>query len=306
MTSRSVTALFTGFTIAGNTVFGLLAAALWGGGDFAGSMAVKRLNGTIRGSLLVVVLGHALSLLCLSGCAVGLHDAVPHGIPMVWSVCGGAISGVALVFFYLALASGHMGSAAAVSGLICAALPAVVSAHTEGPPGWRRLLGFALAGGAIWLIASAREGASRKAMLLSVAGGVGFGVYFVALKQGGTVGLLWPAAAARVGSLCMCSLLLLIFTAQERRHPPPMDSVTPAICRSALAWILGGATLDTGGNLCFMLATQTGRLDVAAVLASIYPAGTILLAAAVLHEQTSRQQKLGMCLALPAIVLITL
>ncbi len=64
--------------------------------------------------------------------------------------------------------------------------------------------------------------------------------------------------------------------------------------------------MDTGGNLCFMAATQLGRLDVAAVLASIYPAGTILLAAAVLHERTSRQQKLGMWLALPAIVLITL
>ncbi len=306
MTIRPLPALFTGLAVAGNTVFGLLAAALWGGGDFAGSMAVKRLNGTIRGSLMVVVLGHALSLLCLAACALAFHDVVPHGTPIVWSVCGGAISGVALVFFYLALASGHMGSAAAVSGLICAALPAIVSAHTEGAPGWRRLLGFALAGGAIWLIASAGGGASRKAMLLSVSGGVGFGIYFVALKQGGTVGLLWPAAAARVGSLCMCSLLLLIFTMVEWRRPPRPENVTPAISRLALAWIVGGAALDTGGNLFFMLATQVGRLDVAAVLASIYPAGTILLAAAVLHERTSRQQKLGMWLALPAVILITL
>ncbi len=147
--------------MAGNTVFGLLAAALWGGGDFAGSMAVRRLSGTVRGALTVVVMGHVLSLLCLAGIALWMHDAMPHGAPVVWAACGGAVSGVALVLFYLALADGHMGSAAAVSGLICATLPAVVSACTEGAPGWRRLLGFALAGGAIWLIGSARGGASR-------------------------------------------------------------------------------------------------------------------------------------------------
>ena len=70
--------------------------------------------------------------------------------------------------------------------------------------------------------------------------------------------------------------------------------------------MLAGAALDTGGNLSFVAATRVGRLDVAAVLASIYPAGTILLAAALLHEKTSRQQQMGMWLAVPAIVLITL
>lgn len=290
--------------LGGNTVFGLVAAALWGGGDFAGSMAVKRLGGAVRGALQVVVIGHGVSLVCLSLLALEMHDALPHGAPVVWSVCGGAISGVALVAFYLALADGHMGSAAAVSGLICAALPAVVSAYTEGAPGWRRLVGFALAGAAIWLIASAGAGASRRAMTLSVLGGVGFGIYFVALKQGGTAGLLWPTAAARVGSLTACACLLLALVLRQRWVSN--GEVPVKLNRSALAWAIGGAALDTGGNLGFVAATRVGRLDVAAVLASIYPAGTILLAAWLLHETTSRQQKLGMWLAVPAIVLITL
>ena len=285
-----------------NVVCGLLAAALWGGGDFAGSMAVKHLGGAMRGALRVVVVGHGSSLMCLALLAYVMEGALPRGTPLLWCVCGGAISGVALVAFYLALADGHMGSAAAVSGLICAALPAVVSAYTEGRPGAFRLLGFGLAGVAIWLIGSAGGGASRRAMTLSVLGGVGFGIYFVALKQGGTVGVLWPAAASRVGSLLTCGCLLSILAVRQRAVAAGSSF---ALSRQALAWTLGGAAMDTTGNLSYIAATRAGRLDVAAVLASIYPAGTILLAAWLLHEKTSRQQKVGMVLALPAIVLIT-
>jgi drug/metabolite transporter (DMT)-like permease len=66
------------------------------------------------------------------------------------------------------------------------------------------------------------------------------------------------------------------------------------------------ALLDTGGNVLFMAATRLGRLDVAAVLASLYPAGTILLAAWYLHERPTRRQSLGMVAALAAVAMITL
>ncbi len=299
--------------IAANVSLGLLAAAFWGGGDFAGSLAVKRSGGTIRASLQVVVIGHLSSLLALLLAAPHVDGPLRLGIPLLWSMLGGLISGVALVAFYLALADGHMGSAAAVSGLLCAAIPAIVSAWTEGAPGWGKFLGFALAGLAIWLVAGSGhpgERASRQAMWLSTLGGIGFGIYFVALKVGGSMGVLWPTAAARVGSLTICSLLLCV--SLLRRPPIGVDAEAagapahPWLSRQALVWIVTGAALDTSGNLSFVAASRAGRLDVAAVLASIYPAGTILLAAAVLHERTSRQQKLGMLLALPAVVLITL
>lgn len=289
-----------------NAVLGLLAAALWGGGDFAGSVAVKRMGGAIRGALLVIVIGHLLSLAVVSALAFHAGDAFPHGAPLWWGIGGGVISSVSLVAFYIALASGHMGSAAAVSGLLCAAVPAVVSAMTEGAPGWRRLLGFALAGAAIWLIASAGshgETASKRAFVLATLSGLGFGVYFVSLKLAGTAGVLWPMGAARIGSAAIAVILLLGMTLMRR----------DAIANSAeghrvrtLMWILGGAALDTCGNLSFLAATRAGRLDVAAVLASIYPASTILLAAALLKERTSARQRWGMLLALPAVVLITL
>jgi drug/metabolite transporter (DMT)-like permease len=287
-----------------NAALGLLAAALWGGGDFTGSVAVKRLGGKARGALLVVLIGHLCSLVFVSSLAVSHGDPFPHGAPLYWAVGGGALSCVSLVAFYIALASGHMGSAAAVSGLLCAAVPAVVSGFTEGSPGWRRLLGFALAGIAIWLIASVAEehgtGASRRALTLSTLSGLGFGVYFVSLKMAGASGVLWPMGASRIGSSLTAAVVLLVMASAKGAV-----SAAPARLRT-LAWIVGGAALDTGGNLSFLAATRAGRLDVAAVLASIYPASTILLAAAVLKERTSRQQRWGMLLALPAVILITL
>jgi drug/metabolite transporter (DMT)-like permease len=78
------------------------------------------------------------------------------------------------------------------------------------------------------------------------------------------------------------------------------------LTRTAVAWALGTALLDTSGNLLFIAATRAGRLDVAAVLASLYPASTILLAAWTLLERPTRRQGVGMVVAAAAVVMITL
>jgi drug/metabolite transporter (DMT)-like permease len=77
------------------------------------------------------------------------------------------------------------------------------------------------------------------------------------------------------------------------------------LTRMVIVWALGVALLDTGGNLLLIAATRTGRLDIAAVLASLYPAGTILLAAWHLHERPTRRQLTGMAIAAAAVVMIT-
>lgn len=200
-----------------------------------------------------------------------------------------------------------MGSAASVSGLLCAAVPAVVSEFTEGLAQWPQYVGFALAAAAIWLIASTPDEASKasgKVMLMAALSGVGFGIYFVALKHAGLAGVLWPTVCARIGSAGICTLLFVFFVVRDRTRTHARSM--PRLRRGTLLLILLGATLDLCGNLSFMQATRMGRLDVAAVLASIYPAGTILLAAALLKERTSPRQRWGMALALPAVVLIAL
>ena len=72
-----------------------------------------------------------------------------------------------------------------------------------------------------------------------------------------------------------------------------------------LAGVISGS-FDTIGNLFYMLAARFGRLDVAAVICSLYPAGTILLAAVILHERPTRRQLTGMAVALAAVALLSL
>jgi drug/metabolite transporter (DMT)-like permease len=77
------------------------------------------------------------------------------------------------------------------------------------------------------------------------------------------------------------------------------------LTRIAAIWAMGAVVMDTSGNLLFIAATRAGRLDVAAVLASLYPASTILLAAWTLHERPTRRQAAGMAVAVAAVVMIT-
>jgi drug/metabolite transporter (DMT)-like permease len=287
----------------GNALLALAAAVLWGGGDFSGGMSVKRAGGSMAAALRVILLSHSVSLIVLMGIAWERGDAFPRGAPLAWGLAAGATAGVALACFYVALSRGAMGASAALSGLLAAAIPAGVSAGIEGSPGLLQVAGFLVAGVAIWLIAAGEnpeaKTADRGTVWLAVVGGVGFGIYFVALRMAGSAGVVWPLATCRMGSLAVCSLLvggMSLRGGVGERVP---------MTRTVVAWALGAVLLDTSGNLLFVAATRAGRLDVAAVLASLYPASTILLAAWTLRERPTRRQGWGMAVAAAAVVMIT-
>jgi drug/metabolite transporter (DMT)-like permease len=133
----------------------------------------------------------------------------------------------------------------------------------------------------------------------------------------GAAGVVWPMATARIGSLSVCSLLLGGMRLREMRRRGTHSSQetamngarrsvrgTVGIARTVVLWAVSTAVLDTSGNLIFIAATRAGRLDVAAVLASLYPASTILLAAAMLGERPTRRQGWGMGVAAVAVVLV--
>ena len=288
----------------GNALLALAAAVLWGGGDFSGGMGAKHAGGTMGSALRVILLSHAASFIVLVLIAGLRGDAFPHGAPLAWGVAAGVMGGLSLMCFYVALSRGAMGASAATSGLLAAAIPAAVSIVSEGSPGLLRMAGFVVAGAAIWLIAAGPNAEAKPAaagtVWLAIAAGVGFGIYFVALKMAGTAGVVWPMATARMGSLSVCTLLLLGMSFSAKP-----EVARGRLTRLAMGWALGAALLDTSGNLLFIAATRAGRLDVASVLASLYPASTILLAAWMLRERPTRRQGLGMAVAAVAVVMIT-
>lgn len=279
----------------------LSSAASWGGGDFSGGMGVKAAGGSTAAALRLVLLMDAVSLAVLIVIVTLGGWAVPRGAPLAWGLASGLAVSISLTAFYIALSRGEMGSSAAVSGLLAAAIPAAVSCVLEGAPTALRLAGFVLVAVAIWLIAagpvSSSEG-SRKTLGLAVMAGLGFGFFFVSLRMANSLGVFEPMALSRSASVLCCSLILL---AMKLRGVPAAK-----LSRAALRWALAVALLDTGGNLLFVTATRMGRLDVAAVLASLYPASTILLAAWRLHERPTRRQAWGMVVALAAVVMVTM
>lgn len=274
-------------------LFGMLSAITWGAGDFAGGLASRKL-GAYRAVLYADFFG-----LVLIGIALGLYrEAVPSTVVFVFSGIGGVLGSVGLMLLYYSLSKGQMSIAAPVSALSAGLLPVIVGALTEGLPDWIQLLGFGLALFAIWLISSGHgfHLESLADLRLPILAGLGFGSYFIFIHYATqeTDTILWPMVVSR-----LAGTLLLVVVVAFRREPL-------GIPRSAWTVVLLNATLDVGGNLFYILASRLGRLDIAAVLSSLYPGSTVLLAWLLLKERLSLQQWIGIGAALIAIVLFTI
>jgi drug/metabolite transporter (DMT)-like permease len=300
------------------TALGLSAAIIWGAADFAGGIGARYLR-----VYWLLAISHASSLIALVLLANFDHQPLPDARILTYGLISGLAGGIALLVFYYALSLGSMGTTAAVTGLLTAALPVIFSLTTIGAPSHRQLAGFVLAAGAIWLISSPSSSSEqvvegqRKKLVLAVISGVGFGIFLIALREANGGGLLWPLAASRVGSLILAVGGGLILSRghyiAEPEQPASSERQSPTVIQQTirrrgmigigLALIAGA--FDTGGNFFFVAATRIGRLDVAAVLASLYPASTILLAVWLLKERTNRRQALGMTAALVAVALIS-
>ncbi len=238
----------------------------------------------------------------LSGLAVLILAALVWREPfpsvrgILWAALGGISGALGIAAFYRALSLGHTAIVAPLAAVIGAAWPVVVSVFIAGWPSGLQLLGFALALAGIWLVstAPAAGGAriSRQGFVLACLGGTGFGGFFVFLGLVDRGKVFTPLILAR----CMTLGVGLALVALQRLRLPSIASNR---------WALLAGILDAGGNLFYVLARQFTRLDVAAVLSSLYPASTVILASLLLKEKVSRYQWVGVAICLGAIALIT-
>ena len=270
-------------------IFGLAASLCWGSGDFSGGLASRRANVSS-----VVLAAYAVGFALLVALALIGREPFPLPADLLWGGVAGVAGALGLLAFYSALATGKMGIAAPVSAVLTATLPVLFSAVTTGLPTLVQILGFGLALLAIGLISRPeRGGGSAEGIGLAVLAGCGFGCFFILISRVHPGATFWPLAAAR-----LTAIALLLGVLRLRRQP-----ILPGV-RVAPLVVLGGS-LDALGNMFFVLAAHSGRLDVAAILSSLYPAATVLLAALVLRERVTRIQGVGIALVLAAIPLIS-
>ena len=279
---------------------GLAASAFWGTSDFLGGLATRKAH-----VVPVVAMAHGLSLGLLLLIALSTHSALPTVRFALAGLCAGAFGGVALLLYYQALSLGEMGITTALTGLLTALVPVVYSFFAQGSPKSSQIAGFVVAAAAIALIAYRPAGAPRPLALgLATLAGLGFGVFLVVLKVSSAHGLLWPLIFSRLASASLaCAIVIWV----QARNGNDAATWRRQARENRFFWIAGSAgVLEATGSLLYMRSAAEGRLDVAAVLASLYPVMTIILAAWFLKERTTSSQALGMALALGAVVLVSL
>lgn len=271
---------------------GLLSAASWGGSDFVGGFGSRRAP-----AVLVTASGQAISLVLLIPACLAAGIAMPAGHNLVYALIAGFEGALACAVFYRALSLGAMGLTAALTGLLSALVPVLFSFVRYGLPSALTLAGLAAGCAAIWLIthqpAAGRGATPGRALLLGAIAGAGFGAQLVLFKLAEGASLLGIMTAARAAGVT--ALLLVLLWARPSKSGGGF-------------WLAGAVSgiFDTVGNLFYLRASQLGRLDSAAVICSLYPAGTILLAALILRERPTRRQLAGMALALGAVALLSI
>ncbi len=267
--------------------YGLAAVLAWGTSDFLGGYATRRANAFLFTT--VVNLGGLFLVVTL---ASAIHAPFPSGRSAAWVLAGGISGGAALAIFYRALSSGRMGLTAPVAAVLGAAIPAVVSMFTEGLPGRIPLVGFVLAATGLWLITRTEDGGKPEGIGLAMLAGIGFASFYLCVRQAGDASALWIASLTRAGGLIITALIVLLLG--------KFRDITSAGVR----WGVLTGCIDSMGTILFVRASQTGRLDEAVVISSLYPAVTVLLARFFLREHFTRWRFVGLLAALAAVPMI--
>jgi drug/metabolite transporter (DMT)-like permease len=273
-------------------VLALAASVSWGSADFLGGLSTKRLS-----ILTVAAVSQFAGFVFTLTVVLVVKPGLPSSNVVLIGLVAGVVGTIGLAALYSGLALGPMGVVApiaAMSGIV----PVVVGLVRGERPGSIQLVGVALAIGGVILAARHRNetGARinpRAVVLALIAAGM-LGLLVVLLDAGGSEDPAWTVLLVRVGSL-----ILLAMALTARRPSFAMD-------RGQLGTLAAVGVMDNGANLLFVLAAQRGLLSLIAVLASLYPVATVLLARGVLRERLGRTQVVGVAMALGGVALIAL
>jgi drug/metabolite transporter (DMT)-like permease len=279
----------------------LFSAVGYGLSDFVGGLVSRRTS-----AWPVAVLGQLSAGVCTAAIALGVPGS-PEPTDYAWAGLAGAGSGMGAGFLYRGFSTGRMSVVAPVSAVGAALVPVLAGALGGERPSLLMWLGMVAALPGIWLVASVPEDdlarlddegrttgrpAVADGLVDGVLAGLGFGVLFAALGQVPDTAGLWPLTVTQLTSVPVVIVLALALRAA---WVPRGRTVR---------WALLVGPLGATATGAFLLASQRGYLSVAGVLASLYPATTVLLAAVLLRERIHRAQGLGLGLCAVAVALV--
>jgi drug/metabolite transporter (DMT)-like permease len=270
-----------------------LASMSWGLADFMAGLKSRRL-----GVLTVLAWVEAVGLVVVMAVIVATAEPLPDQRTLIYSVVAGAAGVTALGMFYKALSVGTMSIVAPISatGVM---LPVIVGLATGDT--LTVLIGIGMVAAIVGVLMASREevdelehgGPNRAAVLLALGAALGFGTYFTFADVAADGSVLWLLAAGRVVALPF--ILTLLVRSGAPLKPTRTD-----------AWQLGLiGCADLAATALYGLATKRGDLSIVAVVGSLYPVITVLLARGVLKERISRLQAAGVGLALAGVVLVS-
>ncbi|RDI68961.1 DMT family transporter [Nocardia pseudobrasiliensis] len=277
----------------------LLAAVGYGVSDFVGGVASRRVA-----ALRIVIVSYPLSVLLMLAIAP-LVDARLDTAALAWGAAAGVASGLAVWWFYAALASGPMAVVSPLTAVLVAGVPVVIgllSGERADPPAY---VGIGCAVVAVALVSKespddvteeitgGRElRFDRRVALLTVGSGIAFGFAFVFLHESAGPAGLWPLVSSRVAAT------LVVWTAAVATGHFQAPTGKPLRLAAYVS------VLDVIANVAMLYAFHGSLLSLVSVIGSLYPAATVLLAMVLLGERVGPLQQIGMVLALGSVALI--
>ena len=275
----------------------LISSFSWGTADFLGGLASRRV-----GSLRVLSVSYPAGGVLITVLALLFIPGVLSGDAFVVGIASGAVGAVGMGLLYAALSRGQMGIVSPITAVLSGAVPVVVGLLLGESLSPVVVAGIVTAGLAVILV-SRESGPHKKtpthAIVLAIASGLAIGGYLSILGSAPENSGIWVATIGRWFSSALV-IVALLMTLHRGRGASSKSAAFP--------WnlALAAGALDALANAVFQLAAQRGLLAIVAVIGSLYPAATVLLARFLLHERMSRVQLTGVVLALFAAATLAL
>lgn len=275
-------------------IYALIAAVLYGGADFSGGVAARRLN-----NYQVLLLTSLVGVMVLIVLALLWREGLPTVTSIVNASLASIFGAIGLATLYSALAYGRASIVAPSSAVVASAIPVIYTAIVQGLPGAVTFSGFILAAIGIWLTTRTEvldeeysgEKGFNDGLLQGVLSGLAFGGFFIFIARIEPGPIFTPLI---FGKLAAASVGLFIVTL--KRLPLPNPLTNPVALLSGF--------VDVLANVLYLVSTSLTRVDIAAVLVCTYPAATVILAMLFFKEKITRSQAFGVLVCVVAIALI--